>query len=115
MRYVNQDMDNNSIGKRIRNAREKLKLTREEFSELIGLSSFYVGQLERGERQMSLNTLIKISSHLHVSTDYLIYGDKDNYVEKSRILILLNRCSKKQLSFIENIIQLVLSYSNDKV
>ncbi|RKL62247.1 XRE family transcriptional regulator [Thermoanaerobacteraceae bacterium SP2] len=46
---------------RIRKEREKLGLTREKFAEIIGLSDYYVGQLERGERQMSLNVLVKIA------------------------------------------------------
>lgn len=116
--YIMEDnikkIDNNVIGQRIRNEREKLKLTREEFAELIDLSPLYVGQLERGERQMSLDTLIKISSCLHISTDYILYGDNtDNNIEKSRIITLLNRCSRGQLLFIENMIKLIISYTND--
>ena len=35
------------IGLRIRKEREKLGLTREKFAELIGLSPYYIGQIER--------------------------------------------------------------------
>ena len=108
-------VNNQAIGERIRNEREKLRLTREEFAEVLGLSPLYIGQLERGERQMSLDTLVKVSVCLHTSTDYLIYGNTpENEIEKSRINTLLNRCSKNELSLIENIIKLIISHRKEK-
>jgi transcriptional regulator with XRE-family HTH domain len=104
-------VNNQAIGERIRDEREKLRLTREEFAEMLELSPLYIGQLERGERQMSLNTLVKVSDYLHIPTDYLIYGKTpENDIEKSRINTLLNKCSKNELSLIENIIKLILSH-----
>lgn len=109
------NVNNRAIGERIRDKREKLRLTREEFAEILGLSPFYIGQLERGERQMSLDTLVKISDCLHVSTDYLIYGKSPkNNIEKNRIYTLLNRCSKNELSLIEKIIRLILSHRKNE-
>lgn len=104
-------VNNQAIGERIRDEREKLRLTREEFAEMLELSPLYIGQLERGERQMSLNTLVKVSDYLHIPTDYLIYGkNPKNDIEKSRTNTLLNKCSKNELSLIENIIKLILSH-----
>lgn len=108
-------VDNQAIGERIRDEREKLRLTREEFAEMLELSPLYIGQLERGERQMSLNTLVKVSDYLHIPTDYLIYGKTpENDIEKSRINTLLNKCSKNELSLIENMIKLILSHRENK-
>ena len=67
-------IDNIAIGKRIREEREKLELSREEFAEIVELSDYYIGQLERGERQMSLPVLVNIADCLHISLDYLIFG-----------------------------------------
>lgn len=104
-------MNNHAIGERIRKEREKSRLTRENLAEMLDLSPLYIGQLERGERQMSLDTLVKVSDHLHIPTDYLIYGSTpDLEKELSRISALLNRCSKNELSLIEEIIKLVLSH-----
>ena len=115
MKENTNNVNNQSIGESVRNKREKLRLTREEFAEILGLSPLYIGQLERGERQMSLDTLIKISSCLHVSADYLIYGKTpENDIEKSGINTLLNRCSKNELLLIRNIIKLILSYEENK-
>ncbi|MHB1406148.1 MAG: helix-turn-helix domain-containing protein [Desulfitobacteriaceae bacterium] len=70
----NTGIDNKTVGQRIRQERDKLKLSREEFAEMIGLSDYYVGQLERGERQMSLPVLVKVTHCLHLSLDYLVFG-----------------------------------------
>ena len=69
---VNKVIDTAAIGQRIREERKKLNLTREELAEILGLSDYYVGQLERGERQMSLPVLIRIVSCLHVSWTTLL-------------------------------------------
>jgi transcriptional regulator with XRE-family HTH domain len=58
--------------------RENFDLTREELSELINISPYFLGQIERGERKMSLKTLINISIVLHISTDYLLFGQTNN-------------------------------------
>lgn len=121
-------IDTKSIGRRIRSEREGLALSREEFAEIIGLSSYYVGQLERGERQMSLDTLIKIANCLHISLDYLIFGtsskniyyihetsasyeeNKNNLNVCKEINYLLNKCSPKELNLFKKLIKTILPY-----
>ncbi len=119
-------IDNKAVGQRIRQEREKLALTRAELAELVDLSDYYVGQLERGERQMSLPALIKIASCLHVSIDYLVSGSSKQrdysihdstppaYINKNErteeIYKLLEKCSQKELDLIRKIIQTILPY-----
>lgn len=122
-------IDNKAVGQRIREEREKLELSREEFAEIIGLSDYYVGQLERGERQMSLPVLVRISNCLHVSLDYLIFGQNFHNTEshileahtayetydgnkKKEIGRLLNKCSPKELELIRKLIKTILPYMN---
>lgn len=119
-------IDNKAIGYRMRKERESLKLTREKFAEIVDFSPLYIGQLERGERQMSLIALVKISNCLHVSTDYLIYGNetedaskmvlkedpKDYPVKDNKEFLynLINKCSTKELTLIEDLIKLIIPY-----
>lgn len=121
------EINNKAIGQRIRKEREKLELSREEFAEIIGLSDYYVGQLERGERQMSLPVLVKVANCLHVSLDYLIFGKTANdayYIHDARniykacgsdkdreINSLLNKCSPKELELVKKLIKTVLPYT----
>lgn len=60
------------LGQRIREERQKLNLTQEKLSEAINVSSAYIGQIERGERCPTLETLIKLSNCLGASIDYLL-------------------------------------------
>jgi transcriptional regulator with XRE-family HTH domain len=119
-------IDNRAIGQRIREERGKLGLSREEFAEVIGLSDYYVGQLERGERQMSLTALVKVVNCLHVPLDYLVFGkasDSSCYIHEvnnvydicggnkdKEIDSLLNKCSPKELELVKKLIKTVLPY-----
>jgi len=124
---VNKEIDIVAIGRRIREERTKLDLTREELAEIVGLSDYYVGQLERGERQMSLPVLVKIASCLHISLDYLIFGKthktysvlNENHGDYTPAIIeelneLLNKCSPPELELIKKLIKVILPYVNTK-
>ena len=50
-----------AIGHRLRQQRNKLGLTREQFAELADIGAGYYGQIEVGTSQMSIDTLIKVS------------------------------------------------------
>lgn len=65
-------MDYKALGERIRNERIKLHLTQEKLAEAVNISTAYVGQIERGERSLTLDKLISIAKHLNVTVDYLL-------------------------------------------
>jgi transcriptional regulator with XRE-family HTH domain len=49
------------FGKAIRNRREKLGVSQEEFADMCELDRTYVGGVERGERNLSLINIEKIA------------------------------------------------------
>lgn len=65
-------MDYIKLGSRIREERLKLRLTQEKLAEDIGISDSYMGQIERGERSLALDTLAKLANRLGVTIDYLL-------------------------------------------
>ena len=65
-------MDNSALGKRIREARLRKKITQDQLSEKIGVSLYYIGEIERGAKSPSLRTFIAIAEALDVSTDSLL-------------------------------------------
>ena len=65
-------MDYLALGKRIREERLRLNLTQEKLSEDIGISTAYLGQIERGERSLTLDKLVKIAVRLGITVDYLL-------------------------------------------
>lgn len=60
-----------SIGQRIRNYRINLGLSQEKLAELSGCHPTYIGQLERGEKNATLESIEKVASALKVSLSTL--------------------------------------------
>ena len=98
------------IGNRIRIEREKFDMTREKLSELLNLSPYFLGQLERGERKMSINTLINVSECLHISIDYLFFEEMNVNSNNDVLHSLINKCSEKEINVIEGLIKLLLPH-----
>lgn len=65
-------MELKSIGRNIRKFRVMKKLRQEDLAERAGLSTNYIGALERGEKIPSLETLIEIINALGVSADMVM-------------------------------------------
>ena len=61
-----------SIGKNIRKYRLEKKLRQEDLAELSGLSTNYIGMVERGEKIPALETFITILNVLEVSADVIL-------------------------------------------
>ena len=98
-------MENNIIiGERIRKIREDLKMSRERFSEMLDISDVFLGQLERGERSLSTNTLVKLVKFTGVSADFILFGNENSNNTVARINRILNKCPDDVLDYIYNLI-----------
>jgi len=60
------------VGKRIREIRLAKGISQERLAHEIGLHRTYVGSLERGERNPSLQVVSRLAKLLEVSTDRLL-------------------------------------------
>ena len=94
-----ESLDMKAMGARVRKAREDKKLTREKFSEMIDISDVFLGQIERGERSLSIKTLYRIVEFSDSSTDYILFGDKKNdlRIAKKSVKILIKNSDYKIL------------------
>jgi transcriptional regulator with XRE-family HTH domain len=63
------------IGERIRYYRTMRNLTQEEIAECIGSTGSYVGRIERGEKNVKIETLEKIADALNVNVLLLFQQD----------------------------------------
>lgn len=103
------------VGLRIRLEREKLNLSREEFAEIVNLSSFYIGQIERGDRNMSIDTLVKISNSLNLSMDYILKGETI-YMESIYSMETVNSIYKSEMNKeVKELLDLLSGLSKEKV
>lgn len=111
-------MKNNlEIGGRIRSVREGMKLSRNAFSEKINISEIFLSQIERGEKSLSLNTLIKICEKTGCSADYLLFGKVDNNTPAMKTLHLLSQLPPTVNDIVYNItssIKSIYDESNKK-
>lgn len=67
-------VDYKDFGKQVRMARRQNNLTQERLAEMIGISSSFLGHIERGTRVASLETLVAICNTLQVSPQHLLRG-----------------------------------------
>lgn len=59
------------LGKRIRNYRMAKKLSQEKLAELAGCHPTYIGQLERGEKNVTVESLERVALALEISLSVL--------------------------------------------
>lgn len=70
-----------TLGERIKQRRNALKLTQDELAKACGLTSQYVSIIEQDKRSPALAALIKLADELGVSIDYLATGKESNYLD----------------------------------
>lgn len=61
-----------SIGKRIKDERIKRKMTQWQLAEKADLSQTFMSNIETGDKQMSVESLVSIANALGVSSDTLL-------------------------------------------
>jgi transcriptional regulator with XRE-family HTH domain len=77
MVYMRSDfVDYRALGEKIRKERNNLQLTQEKLAEKLDISESFLGLIERGERKLSIETLVKVSNELNVSIDYLLFESR---------------------------------------
>ncbi len=95
---------NIEIGERVKSARKAIGFSKDELAEMLGVSSLFLGYIECGQRGMSLQTLKNMCSILGVSSDYLLFGKKDETPLKNDLIKELQNIDAEYLPLvIENI------------
>ena len=68
--------DYRAMGRRVRECRSERGMTQEMLAEKAGISTSFVGHIERGEKQASVDTVVALAQCLNVSLDFLLMGRK---------------------------------------
>lgn len=83
------------VGKKIRQYRKAANLTQEKLGEILSIDPSYVGRIERGEANITLETVIKVAEALRISPYDLFkqsknskITEKNDLIEKLNILIM---------------------------
>lgn len=102
-----------SIGKHISEFRRLRKLRQEDLAEITGLSTNYIGAVERGEKIPSLETFIDILNALSVSAD-MVLSDvlREGYqIKASAFSDQLKTLSAKDQTRIFDVIEVLIKHS----
>lgn len=77
------------VGLRIREVRESLGLTREQFSERCEISESFLTSVEHGKKSITSKTIYKICKGANITADYILFGKGYGY-EMDVILEMFN-------------------------
>lgn len=64
------------LGDRVRARRQALGWSQEHLGDVVGLHWTFVGQVERGQRNLSLHNLLRLAASLDVDPGELVQGLK---------------------------------------
>ena len=106
-------MDWNAIGGRIRQQREYMGYTREQFAELLDVTPKFCSDIELGNKGMSVSTLCKISKTLRLSVDYILFGSKE-LTSAEPLTLILNRCSDSERIYAEQLLKIFVMAMDSK-
>ncbi|MDQ0492331.1 helix-turn-helix domain-containing protein [Paenibacillus brasilensis] len=98
------------MGIRIRAIRKAKGLTQQQLAELSGLDDAYIGSVERGERNFSIDTLEKVLTALNVSISELMFSKehmtKDETIRQEAIdefVALTSKLDEKQIGILRRV------------
>lgn len=108
-----REIDRREMGRRIKNRRETVKMSREKLAEHLEVSPQFIADIEYGSKGVSIKSLYLLSQALGVTTDYILAGsvyeldgDSEAARVQEQILDLLHRCDAKQLKGIRDIAEI---------
>lgn len=99
------------MGSRIRKQRESLGYTREQLAEKLDVSAKFCSDIELGVKGVSIQTLAKLTELLHLSADYILFGEciHGNSMELEMLSLLNQKCPEK---YRNNLITIVNAFIN---
>ncbi|CZR99528.1 anaerobic benzoate catabolism transcriptional regulator [Clostridioides difficile] len=102
------------IGKRIRNYRKRLKYSQEALSQKAGIFPAYLGQIERGEKRASLNSILKIATALEMPLEILfeniVLNEKHVDTISSQCYELIDGLTLKEQKAILKLLKEIIKY-----
>lgn len=84
------------IGERIKNIRESMNMTKEDFAKQIGISGQYLGLIEHGKNCLSVEKLKTLCDFTNLSADYILFGKDKNIINTTKNI--LSEFSEEQIN-----------------
>ncbi len=77
-RVLNLAKVQNAFGSRLRELRQLQCLTQEELAHLAGLNRTFIGDIERGEKNITLKSMDKLARALGIKLRDFLTGNEEN-------------------------------------
>ena len=106
------------IGQRIRNYRIQKNLSQEQLSELASCHPTYIGQLERGEKNATLESIQKVAQALDIPLSQLFEKIEEKQNEESiplQIYDFFSSKNKKEQKYLYQILKEIDDYKNSNL
>lgn len=105
----------NIIGERIKTYRNRAGYSQEELAERAGVHSTYIGQLERGEKNATLESIEKVTRALNIPleilTEKIVLGDTTNEIP-NKFYDLISPLNVKEQEYLYKIVKEIVKYIN---
>lgn len=100
------------IGKRIQGRRKQMGLTQEQLADKMDVSIQMVSNLERGNKSIRIENLIKLSEILNISTDYILTG-KETTEDMQALTVQMASLSQKERKMMKLLMDFCLSENGE--
>jgi transcriptional regulator with XRE-family HTH domain len=104
-----------TLGERLRTYRNRAGMTQMKLAEKAGVHHTYIGQLERGEKNATLETIEKVARALDLSFETLfealVDGNTDNKVAKEIYELVTSQPDKEQKALLD-LVKKTVEYKN---
>ena len=100
------------IGKRIQMRRKQQGMTQEQLADKMDVSIQMVSNLERGNKAIRIENLIKLSEILNISTDYILTG-KETTEDMQGLTEQMASLSQKERKMMKLLMDFCLSENDE--
>lgn len=105
-----------TVGERIKKLRLSVNMSQEEFSEKLGFSANYYGQVERGAKTLSKKMADALGEHFGASYRYLYQGIRSEQTgetsagdaSRKRMINVFNTCTIAECELIYPLLQVLV-------
>lgn len=104
------------LGERIKEERKRIHLTQAQLANEVGISDTYMGAIERGERSLTLDTLVKLANRIGVTIDYLLTdfvdGSGESIIDEFKQIIDNHPLDRKVMAL--QVLRTIFGYFNNQ-
>lgn len=101
---MNVDFD--LMGQKIKDARDKARLTQEQLAENVDLSVTHISAIENNNSGVSVASLVKIANELNVSLDWLLFDKTEGlYFIENEVSRLFSDCTDREAQILLNFLK----------